>query len=247
MHRLTITGLLAIAVCATSSAQTDKRDEALEALQACRQISVADVRLACMDAASTILDGIDQTETTAPIAPAPPTPSITKEAQALEQERAALAAEREALAQQRADLDRAAEQQAATALATAETERLAAERAAIAKERAELEAARAEAETTEKKRFSLLSAPKGLGFFDNDDRPKRFHTTVTKIIVNNAGRHYFTTEDGTVWKQVPATALTAPSSLPAEVSIRRSASGSRRLAFDEHPNRSYVVTETKTE
>ena len=85
MRRLSVSCLLAISVCATSSAQTDTRDAALEAMQACRQITVADVRLACMDAASNLLDEIEQTETTIPVPPAPPVSSVTAEAEALEQ------------------------------------------------------------------------------------------------------------------------------------------------------------------
>lgn len=248
MRPFVIAALLAILVAIPQNAMADERDEAIAAIKTCRNIAASEVRLACLDAATQLLDKIEREAVVpAPKAAAPITPAPNVEAEALARERAELAAERVALEKEKAELARAAEERDLAIATSAEAERFAAEREALAKERAELEAARAEAEKPEKKRLGFLSAPKGLGFFDNDDRPKRFFTNVTRIVVNGAGRHFFETEDGTLWKQVPAVPLTAPSSLPAEVSIRRSASGSRRLAFEEHPNKSYVVVETKEE
>lgn len=241
MRHFSIAAILLVFANMASPALADDRDEAVAALQACRSIAANQVRLACMDAAIELLDSI---ETPAEITPAPAPPPAspppiaqaapTAESEALERERLELAAEREALARERAEL------------AAAETEKLAAEREALAKERAALETAQKEADEP-KKRGGLLSAPRGLGLFDQDDRPDRFYTNVTRIIVNASGRHFFTTEDGTIWKQVPPKPLKAPSSLPADVTIRRSASGSRRLAFEEHPRTSYVVVESRAE
>jgi len=230
-------------------AQADERDEALAAVKACQEISVDTVRLACLDAATRLLDRLpapaDQPISTLPTQTAPaPSP----ERDALARERASLAAEREQLARQRAELEQRAAEQTALGGSGVSTDSLAAERAALEKERTELAQARAAAEAEAKQakasRGGLLSAPRGLGLFDQDDRPKRYATNVTRIIVNNAGRHFFVTEDGTTWKQVPAKPLrSTPSSLPAGVTIRRTASGSRRIAFDEFPNQSFVVVE----
>lgn len=224
--------ILAMLPFTPASAQSSDRDEALAAMQACRDISVDSVRLACMDAAAKILDGLE--EATAPEPRQTPLPSTDQPVastpatdQGIEQAAAELEAERARLSAERAALE--------------------AEKAAIEKERTEL-AELEETETTEKRerrRGGLLRAPRGLGLFDGDDRPKRYETLVTRIVVNSRGRHFFETEGGTTWRQVPPAALRPPSSLPAKVTIRRSASGARRLAFEEHPSNSYVVVETK--
>jgi len=101
MRHLVATSLLVLVLGSTASAQTDKRDEALAAMEACRGISIAEVRLACMDAAGSILDEI----TSAPnenITKAPDNLEI--ERQRLDAERAALEVEREAIEKKRVEL-----------------------------------------------------------------------------------------------------------------------------------------------
>ena len=243
MRRFIIASLLVSSACATASAQDDKRDAALEAMQACRQISVAEVRLACMDAASDLLDEINQAEA---IPVSPPVPSINKEAEALEQERAALAAEREALARQRAELSQAREQQNAAALATKEAERLTAERAALEAEREEIERKRTELAELEKEsntagreRRSFVSA---LSPFSNERPPAETSITVVKITKNKQNVHKFFTSDGDVLIQADTSRnLRPPSSLPAEAIVHRTTLGAKWIAFAERPKRRLKV------
>lgn len=256
MRYLTMIAVAVTVFASAPPAHADERDEALAAVKACQEISADTVRLACLDAATRLLDSLplstDQPISTQPTL-TPPAPSASQaESDALARERASLAAEREALARQRAELEQRAAAQAALSDSESEAAKLAAERAALEKERTELANARAAAEAETKKsresRGGLLSAPRGLGLFAQDDRPKRYATNVARIIVNSAGRHFFVTEDGTRWKQVPPRPLTSPpSALPAGVTIRRTASGSRRIAFDEFPSQSFVVVESGEE
>lgn len=245
MRHFSLAALLVASIMAIPGASyADDRDEALAAIQACGEISADKVRLACMDAATSLLNSLNATP-----AVAPPSGEPDIDSQALARERAILAAERENLARERAALDQKAAEQAVLANNAAEAERLTIERAALEAERQELAKARtetADAETeNESARKRIIG---GLGFFNKDDRPKRYATNVTRIIVNKAGRHFFETEDGTTWRQVPAVELRSPpSALPASVTIRRTASGARRLAFDEHPSQSFVVSETKAD
>lgn len=239
----------ALIMSSPALAQTDERDEAIAAMEACRAIQVDQVRLACMDAAGEFLDRL---ETKADLASQTAPAIANSDADLVAREKADLIAQREALARERAAFERLTAEREATAQAerladereTSEMQRLIAEREALENERTALEAARAAPnEVSQKSRSTLLSAPRGLGLFKRDERPKLYETQVTRIIVNNAGRHFFETEDGTTWRQVPPTPLTAPSALPAGVTIRRTSSGARRLKFNEHPNRSYVVVE----
>lgn len=223
---------------AQTFAQADQQDEAVKAMKACREISVDQVRLACLDAATLLLERLD-------------IPDKDIEAkQALANERAELAGQRETLARERAALEALKAEEAAVAEAKLklETENLVAEREALEKEKEALETALNAKKEADGPGKGLLSAPRGLGLFDGDDRPKKYYTTVTRIIVNQAGRHFFETSDGTTWRQVPPVPLRAtPSSLPANVTIRRTGSGARRLSFEEHPGSSYTVIEADIE
>ena len=211
MYRLTITGLLAIAVCATSSAQTDKRDEALEAMQACQQIHLAEVRLACVDAASKVLNRLES-NIAQPVIPAPGASgqdkSITQATADLEADRARLNAERAALE---------------------------AEKAVIEKKRSEL----AELENVEQpkpRRFSALSAFTGearaseapvtiVKITRNRRNIHKFHTSDGDILTQSEVNQN----------------LYPPSSLPAAATIKRSRFGAKWLSFDERPNRGLKV------
>lgn len=231
MRHLSIAAVLTTLILGLAPAQADERDEAVAAMKGCQAITADSVRLVCMDAAAKLLGDLSKVtpEVQAPV-PSTERPIATSPSVAEESARAA------------ADLE------AERARLITEREALKAEREAVAKERTELAEAEKRAEP-ESRRIGggLLSAPRGLGLFKSDDRPKRYETSVTKIVVNNLGRHFFYTDDGTTWRQVPPAALTAPSSLPAKVTIRRTASGARRLAFEEHPSKSYVIVETNAD
>ncbi|MEM8615797.1 MAG: hypothetical protein AAGF20_02575 [Pseudomonadota bacterium] len=82
--------------------------------------------------------------------------------------------------------------------------------------------------------------------FSGDDEPKGkeprvFETTITRIQRNNLGRHFFTTADGTVWRQLEPGDIRTPDSLPASGVFRRGSFGSVRLELDDN-GRSYKVT-----
>ncbi len=79
-----------------------------------------------------------------------------------------------------------------------------------------------------------------LGNGDAADEPDFFETAVTRIQRNSLGRHFFTTEDGQVWRQIQIEKIRAPKSLPAEATIRQTMTGSIRLEMEEN-GRSYPV------
>lgn len=72
-------------------------------------------------------------------------------------------------------------------------------------------------------------------------RSDTFDIAVTRIQRNNVGRHYFTTADGQVWRQVEVKDVDPPSTLPAPAQLKRGAIGSIRLVFEEHPRDIYKV------
>lgn len=254
MRHFSIAAILVIFAGVATPALADERDDALAALQACRSIAADTVRLACLDAATQLLDTLEATdkapeEPAAPIiaTPAPPPPvaqpaeppAVSQaDIEALEREREALAAEREALARERAELDRrqAEQDRRAAEVAGKEAERLAAEREALARERAALEAARIENERATEENTRRLS----YSLFGNN--PKEIVVTIERITRNQERIHRFYTSDGEVVKQSDkGQFFRPPSSLPAQATIRRSASGSKWIVFDEHPKRRLKV------
>lgn len=68
-----------------------------------------------------------------------------------------------------------------------------------------------------------------------------YPVTVVKITRNGAGRVFFYTEGGQVWRQTQVKEVTPPKSLPAGAVIQKSATGNPRFSFDDVPNRSYRV------
>lgn len=246
MRRLSIIAVLMIFSTMFTPATADDREDALAAIQACRSIAADQVRLVCLDAATQLLDSLEEAAPS-PVAPVPPVSTAEADAAALAAERAQLAAEREALAKERAELARAAEEtQAAQAavLAAAESERLEAERAALEVERAAIETRRAELEREEAealanapRRFSAPATP-----FSRNPPPAETPVTIVKITVNKQRVHKFFTSDGDVLIQEDTSRnLIPPSSLPAGAIIHRTALGAKWIAFDERPKRRLKV------
>lgn len=81
---------------------------------------------------------------------------------------------------------------------------------------------------------------------DEDEATAEFiRVEITRILQNNAGRHYFITADGQEWRQTVPETVAPPSSLPAAATISESLMGSPRLSFDEGPKGAYPVRRTK--
>ena len=79
-----------------------------------------------------------------------------------------------------------------------------------------------------------------IGGGDAVEEPDYFETEVTRIQRNKLGRHFFTTSDGQVWRQIQIEEIRAPKSLPADATIRQTLSGSIRLEIEDN-GRSYPV------
>lgn len=67
---------------------------------------------------------------------------------------------------------------------------------------------------------------------DAVEDPDSYETKIVKIVRNNIGRYYFTTEEGFVWRQVELGRIYTPRSLPTEATIRQGALGSTRMSID---------------
>lgn len=76
---------------------------------------------------------------------------------------------------------------------------------------------------------------------DVEEEPDEFATKMTRIQANRLGRHFFTTEEGHVWKQKKPEEIRAPKALPADVVIYQNITGGLRLKIVE-TKRSYAVT-----
>lgn len=76
---------------------------------------------------------------------------------------------------------------------------------------------------------------------DSADTPDEITITVTRIMRNNVGRHFFFTEDGQEWEQVVAEQVKPPKSLPAGATISESTFGSPKLRFTDGPSGAYGV------
>ncbi len=76
---------------------------------------------------------------------------------------------------------------------------------------------------------------------DVEKEPDEFQTTLTRIQRNRLGRHFFTTQEGHVWRQKSPEEIRAPKALPADVVLYQNITGGLRLKILE-TNRSYPVT-----
>ena len=75
---------------------------------------------------------------------------------------------------------------------------------------------------------------------DADKEPDEFATQLTRIQRNNLGRHFFTTAEGHVWRQIGIDKIKAPKSLPADVVIYQNVLGGIQIKIVD-TNRSYAV------
>ncbi|WP_147372724.1 hypothetical protein [Henriciella mobilis] len=80
---------------------------------------------------------------------------------------------------------------------------------------------------------------------DKSKQANEISVSVTRILRNNAGRHYFITADGQEWEQTMVTNVRPPKSLPAQATIESALVGSPRLTFDDGPSGAYKVRRTK--
>lgn len=241
MRTILIGAISLVFVSITPSAHADPQDDALAALAACRAIKADQVRLACMDAATRLLDDVTSAAPSPPSLPAVD-PAIA--AQAAAAERAAIIAEREALAAERAELasERAAIATTAPAVAPSATELavIAAEREALATERAELASERAAIAATESAqppRQSLLDRI-------SPDLSEDADVQIVKIVRRSLNdRLRFFTDDGLILDQAQEKiSFKAPNALPAEATISFGALGSKWITFADQPGRKYKVS-----
>lgn len=75
---------------------------------------------------------------------------------------------------------------------------------------------------------------------DAEKEPDEFATQLTRIQRNKLGRHFFTTAEGHVWRQIGIESIEAPSSLPADVILYQNITGGLRMKILE-TNRSYSI------
>lgn len=75
---------------------------------------------------------------------------------------------------------------------------------------------------------------------DAVEDPDSYGTKIVKIVTNNLGRYFFTTEEGFVWRQIELRRVYTPRSLPADAVILQGAMGSTRLKILS-TGRSYLV------
>lgn len=203
------------------TALADPQDDALEAMAACRAIKADPVRLACMDAATQLLN---ETATNAspvavtPTAPSAPTPSVT-------------APSVDAAAAPSPDPDIAAQAAAAERAAlTREREALEAERAALATERAAIETA------AENSRPSLLERLRPATGGDAE-------VEIVKIVRRRRDRKLlFHTNEGLVFEQaLERINFQVPDALPIGATLSFEALGSKWIRFDNDPGRKHKV------
>lgn len=185
--------------------------EASEDVVACQAIEDNLEKLTCFESAAAALSlALTAPVETAEIAPTPETPV---QQATVEAPQTAPAATTEA---------QAPVQMAATEVASADTETL---------------------EGPPKRRLLPSWVPTvslSIGRGESVEEPDFFETEVTRIQRNKIGRHFFTTSDGQVWRQIQIEAIRAPDVLPAKATIRQTLSGSIRLEIEDN-GRSYPV------
>lgn len=79
---------------------------------------------------------------------------------------------------------------------------------------------------------------------DVEKEPDQYQTKLTRIQVNNIGRHFFTTSEGHVWRQKKVDDIRAPKTLPADITLSQNITGGIRLKIEE-TNRTYGVSRVK--
>lgn len=92
-------------------------------------------------------------------------------------------------------------------------------------------------------RSSLPAWIPRITFGDNreaEKEPDEFATTLTRIQKNRLGRHFFTTAEGHVWRQIQIEDVRAPKTLPADVILSQNIMGGLRIKIVD-TDRSYGV------
>jgi len=69
--------------------------------------------------------------------------------------------------------------------------------------------------------------------------------SVTRILRNSTGRHFFLTADGQEWEQTSREPVNPPKGLPAAATIEETMLGSPLLTFDDGPTGAYRVRRVK--
>jgi|GEM_PF-6624454 len=219
MRHFLVVATTSLCLSFSAHAQTDERQEALAAVEACRAIANKTVSAACLSAATDLLNSLPDTPAApeaAPITPSTPQAlsedTLEAERNRLEIERAALEAERAALSQQRAVLAEAA----------AEEER-----------KKEIR----EARIREGGLLARLDAS-----FDYEQNGEPIEITITKITIDNRkNRHFHTSEGDILTEQHTGSKRSAPRDLPAAAVLGTSTLGAKWIAFNSRPNRRFKV------
>ena len=73
------------------------------------------------------------------------------------------------------------------------------------------------------------------------EQPSSYPVSVTRIQRNKRGRHYFTTSDGQVWRQIEVKEIQAPPALPVGAVLKRAFGGSISMKFDGDLGHSFKV------
>lgn len=80
---------------------------------------------------------------------------------------------------------------------------------------------------------------------EDPDAVDQIDVSVTRILRNKAGRHFFMTADGQEWEQTVVEIVRPPERLPAAATIRESLMGSPTLVFEDGPSGAYKVRRVK--
>lgn len=64
------------------------------------------------------------------------------------------------------------------------------------------------------------------------DTPSEFTVTITNVVTSRAGRYYFQSEEGLIWRQVEIERMFVPDDLPAEATVKRATFGTQWLSFN---------------
>lgn len=212
MRSVIVAILMSAALGVTATAQTNERQEAEAAMETCRSIAVAEVRQACMGAATSVLARLSRDRTEPPSSSAADAESIQQATANLEAERIRLETERRALAAEKEQI---------------EQQRL---------ELAELEEDAEESTKRDLSRFSPFSLertrpPKIIPV-----------SIVKITVDRRKIHRFFTSDGDILTQSHNDQKLHAPSSLPAAAKVVRSLSGARWLEFDERPNRRLKIS-----
>lgn len=80
---------------------------------------------------------------------------------------------------------------------------------------------------------------------ESKDQVDQINVSVTRIMRNTAGRHFFVMDDGQEWEQTMPATVRPPKGLPAAATIEEALVGSPRLTFDDGPSGAYKVRRVK--